>query len=90
MANFVNVENLSYNGEYAKEIFLKSLYESKLKEYGITYMPGVKGQQQIVTGTVGDIFQKFTCPFSASGEVTLSQDMIKGTPMKVNLDFFES
>ena len=86
MANFVNVENLSYNGEYAKEIFLKSLYESKLKEYGITYMPGVKGQQQIVTGTVGDIFQKFTCPFSASGEVTLSQDMIKGVPMKVNLE----
>lgn len=86
MANSVNVENLTYNGEYAKEIFLKSLYESKLKEYGITYMPGVKGKQQIVMGNVGDIFQKFTCPFSASGEVTLSEDWIEAVPMKVNLE----
>ena len=36
MANLVNVQNLTYEGEYAKEIFIKNLYESKLKNYGIT------------------------------------------------------
>lgn len=86
MANFVNVTNLTYEGEYAKEIFIKNLYESKLKNFGITYMPGVKGKQQLVSGDVSDLFQKFTCPFSASGEAELTEKWIEGVPMKVNLE----
>lgn len=84
--NFVNVQNLTYDGEYAKEIFVKNLYESKLKNYGITYMPGVKSKQQLVSGDVSDLFQKFTCPFSPSGDVELSEKWIEGIPMKVNLE----
>lgn len=87
MANFVDVTtNLTYTGEYAKEIFVKNLYESKLKEYGITYMPGVKSKQQLVSGNVSDLFQKFTCPFSPSGAATLTEKWIEGVPMKVNLE----
>ena len=86
MANFVDVQNLTYEGEYAKEIFIKNLYESKLKNYGITYMPGVKSKQQLVSGEVSDLFQKLTCPFSPSGEATLSEKWIEGVPMKVNLE----
>lgn len=86
MANFVDVQNLNYTGEYAKEIFVKNLYESKLKTYGITYMPGVKSRQQLVTGDVSDLFQKFTCPFSPNGQATLSEKWIEGVPMKVNLE----
>lgn len=86
MANFVDVTNLTYEGEYAKEIFIKNLYESKLKIFGITYMPGVKGKQQLVSGDVSDLFQKFTCPFSASGEAELTEKWIEGVPMKVNLE----
>lgn len=86
MANFVDVSNLTYEGEYAKEIFVKNLYESKLKNYGITYMPGVKSKQQLVSGDVSDLFQKFTCPFSPSGDVELSEKWIEGIPMKVNLE----
>lgn len=86
MANFVDVTNLTYEGEYAKEIFIKNLYESKLKNFGITYMPGVKGRQQLVSGDVSDLFQKFTCPFSASGEAELTEKWIEGVPMKVNLE----
>lgn len=84
--NFVDVQNLTYEGEYAKEIFVKNLYESKLKNYGITYMPGVKSKQQLVSGDVSDLFQKFTCPFSPSGDVQLSEKWIEGIPMKVNLE----
>ena len=86
MANFVQVNNLTYEGEYAKEIFVKNLYESKLKQMGITYMPGVKGKQQLVSGEVSDLFQKFTCPFSASGSATLAEKWIEGVAMKVNLE----
>lgn len=86
MANFVDVQNLTYEGEYAKEIFIKNLYESKLKSFGITYMPGVKGKQQLVSGNVSDLFQKFTCPFSPSGEAELSEKWIEGVPMKVNME----
>ena len=86
MANFVDVQNLTYEGEYAKEIFIKNLYESNLKSFGITYMPGVKGKQQLVSGNVSDLFQKFTCPFSASGEAVLTEKWIEGVPMKVNME----
>ena len=86
MADFVKVQNLTYEGEYAKEIFIKNLYESKLKNYGITYMPGVKSKTQLVSGEVSDLFQKFTCPFSPSAEATLSEKWIEGVPMKVNLE----
>lgn len=86
MANFVVTSNLTYEGEYAKEIFAKNLYESKLKQYGITYMPGVKSKQQLVSGEVSDLFQAFTCPFSASGSATLKEKWIEGVPMKVNLE----
>ena len=50
--SLIDVTNLTYEGEYAKEIFIKNLYESKLKSFGITYMPGVKGKQQLVSGDV--------------------------------------
>ena len=53
---------------------------------GITYMPGVKGKQQLVSGEVSDLFQKFTCPFEASGSATLAEKWIEGVPMKVNLE----
>lgn len=86
MANFVQVNNLTYEGEYAKEIFVKNLYESKLKQMGITYMPGVKGKQQLVSGEVSDLFQAFTCPFSDSGSADLTEKWIEGVPMKVNLE----
>ena len=86
MANFVQVNNLTYEGEYAKEIFVKNLYESKLKQMGITYMPGVKGKQQLVSGEVSDLFHKFTCPFEASGSAELTEKWIEGVPMKVNLE----
>lgn len=86
MANFVNVSSLTYQGEQAKEIFMKNLYESKLKNYGITYMPGVKNKQQLVSGSVSDLFQKFTCPFSAKGDAVLAEKWIEGVPMKVNLE----
>lgn len=86
MANLVNVSSLTYEGEYAKEIFIKNLYESNLKTFGITYMPGVKSKQQLVSGDVKNLFQAFTCPFSAKGEVTLKEQWIEGVPMKVNLE----
>lgn len=86
MANVTNVENLTYSGEYAKEIFIKNLYESNLKGFGITYLPGVKNRQQLVTGNVDNMFQSYTCPFSPAGEVALTETWIEGVPMKVNLE----
>ena len=86
MANFVDVQNLTYEGDYANQIFIKNLYQSKLKSFGITYMPGVKGNLPLVSGNVSDLFQKFTCPFSASGEAVLTEKWIEGVPMKVNME----
>lgn len=86
MADFINVENLTYCGKYAQEIMVKELYESNLRGYGFTYMPGVKYKQQIVTGNVGNLFQAYTCPFSPNGDVTLSESWITPVVIKVNLE----
>ena len=50
MANFAKeaLENINYCGKEAQEIFVKDLYESNLRGYGINYMSGVKGKQKLM------------------------------------------
>lgn len=86
MAKFIDVTNISYTGKEAEEIFVKDLYASDLKGYGIRYMPNVKGRQKLVSGEVGDMFQAYTCPFSPDGSVKLSESFIEAKPIKVNLE----
>jgi len=84
--NFINVSNLTYCGKEAEEIFVKNLYKSDLKAYGIRYMSGVKGRMKLMSGEVGDLFQAYTCPFSPDGDVILSEEFIEPTAIKVNLE----
>ena len=86
MAKFIDVTNISYTGKEAEEIFVKDLYSSDLKSYGIRYMPNVKGRQKLVTGEVGDMFQSYTCPFTPDGSVKLSESYIETKAIKVNLE----
>ena len=86
MANFAELGNINYCGKEAQEIFVKDLYESDLKGYGIRYMSGVKGRTQLMSGEVGDLFQEYSCPFTPSGEVTLSEQWIEPVAIKVNLE----
>lgn len=83
---FIDVTNLTYTGKEAEEIFVKDLYSSNLKGYGIRYMGGVKGRQKLVTGEVGDMFQEYTCPFTPEGSVVLSETYIEPVAIKVNLE----
>ena len=86
MANFAELGNINYCGKEAQEIFVKDLYESDLKGYGIRYMSGVKGKTQLMSGEVGDLFQAYSCPFTPNGEVTLSEQFIEPVAIKVNLE----
>ena len=86
MANFIDPSNISYTGKAATEIFVKSLYESNLKGYGLRYMPNVKGKQQIMGGEVSDLFQAYSCDFTPYGEARLSEEFIEPTAIKVNLE----
>lgn len=83
--NFVAPENIKYVGKQANEIMSKPIYESDLYSYGITYRPGVKGKEQLIHGNVGDLFQAYTCAFSPSGEVNLTEQWIEPFEMKINL-----
>ena len=83
--NFVSPENIKYVGKQANEIMSKPIYESDLYSYGITYRPGVKGKEQLIHGNVGDLFQAYTCAFSPSGEVNLTEQWIEPFEMKINL-----
>lgn len=84
MANFINVSGLTYCGKEAQEIFSKDIYDISLRQYGITFMDGVKGKMKIYTGEIGDAWQLYTCPFTPSGSTSLSEAYIEPAAIKVN------
>lgn len=47
MSNFIDLTGLTYCGKEAQEIFSKDIYDIDLRQYGITFMDGVKGKMKI-------------------------------------------
>ena len=84
MANFINVSGLTYCGKEAQEIFSKDIYDIDLRQYGITFMDGVKGKMKMYTGEIGDAWQLYTCPFTPSGATSLAEAYIEPAAIKVN------
>ena len=84
MANFIDVSGLTYCGKEAQEIFSKDIYDIDLRQYGITFMDGVKGKMKMYTGEIGDAWQLYTCPFTPSGATSLAEAYIEPAAIKVN------
>lgn len=84
MANFINVSGLTYCGKEAQEIFSKDIYDIDLRQYGITFMDGVKGKMKMYSGEIGDAWQLYTCPFTPQGEASLAEAYIEPAAIKVN------
>ena len=86
MANFLQVDNINYQGKEAQEIFSKQVYATDIRNIGITLMDNVKGKQKIYTGEIGDVWQAYTCPFSPSGQASLAEALIEPVRIKVNME----
>lgn len=84
MANFIDLTNLTYNGKEAQEIFSKDIYDIDLRQYGITFMDGVKGKMKLYNGEIGDAWQLYTCPFTPAGSASLAESFIEPAAIKVN------
>ena len=84
--NMVDVSNLTYCGKEGQEIFSKDIYDIDLRQYGITFMDGVKGKQKIYTGEISDVYQLYSCPFSPQGSASLAEAFIEPNAIKVNLE----
>ena len=84
MANFIDLNNITYCGKEAQEIFSKDIYDIDLRQYGITFMDGVKGKMKIYTGEIGDAWQLYTCPFTPAGSASLAEAFIEPNAIKVN------
>ena len=84
MANFIDLTGLTYCGKEAQEIFSKDIYDIDLRQYGITFMDGVKGKMKIYTGEIGDAWQLYTCPFTPAGAASLAEAFIEPAAIKVN------
>ena len=84
MANFINFDNLTYCGKEAQEIFSKDIYDIDLRQYGITFMDGVKGKMKIYNGEIGEAWQLYTCPFTPSGAASIDEAYIEPAAIKVN------
>ena len=95
MSSFIDFENITFNGEEGQRIFSEDIYGLDLRDYGITYLDGVKAKRKIYTGEMGDVWQAYSCPFTPEGEVVLSEDFIEPAAIKVNMeacysDFWDS
>ena len=84
MANFIDLSNLTFCGKEAQEIFSKDIYDIDLRQYGITYMDGVKGKMKMYSGEIGDAWQLYTCPFTPQGSASLAEAYIEPSAIKVN------
>jgi hypothetical protein len=84
MSNFIDLSNITYCGKEAQEIFSKDIYDIDLRQYGITFMDGVKGKMKMYTGEIGDAWQLYTCPFSPQGAASLAEAYIEPAAIKVN------
>ena len=84
MANFINVSGLTYCGKEAQDIFSKDIYDIDLRQYGITFMDGVKGKMKMYSGEIGDAWQLYTCPFTPAGAASLAESFIEPAAIKVN------
>lgn len=84
IANFIDLENLTYCGKEAQDIFAKDIYDIDLRQYGITFMDGVKGKMKMYSGEIGDVWQLYTCPFTPAGEASLAESFIEPVAIKVN------
>lgn len=83
-SNFINVSGLTYAGKEAQEIFSKDIYDIDLRQYGITFMDGVKGKVKLYNGEIGDAWQVYTCPFTPAGAASLAESFIEPAAIKVN------
>lgn len=84
IANFIDLDNLTYCGKEAQDIFAKDIYDIDLRQYGITFMDGVKGKMKMYSGEIGDVWQLYTCPFTPAGEASLAESFIEPVAIKVN------
>lgn len=84
MPNFIDLSNLTYAGKEAQEIFSKDIYDIDLRQYGITFMDGVKGKTKLYNGEIGDAWQVYTCPFTPAGAASLAESFIEPAAIKVN------
>ena len=84
MANFIDLSNITYCGKEAQEIFSKDIYDIDMRQYGITFMDGVKGKMKLYTGEIGDAWQLYTCPFTPAGSASLAEAYIEPSAIKVN------
>lgn len=86
MANFIDVENISYCGKEYQDILSRDLYSLDLRNYGVTLMDGVKGKTKIYSGEIGSVFQLYSCPFTPKGEASLAESFIEPVALKSNLE----
>ena len=84
MPNFIDLSNLTYCGKEAQDIFSKDIYDIDLRQYGITFMDGVKGKVKLYNGEIGDAWQVYTCPFTPAGAASLAESFIEPAAIKVN------
>lgn len=84
MPNYIDTSNINYCGKEAQKIYAKDVYGLDLRNYGITFMDGVKGKRKIYLGNFDEVWQAYTCAFTPDGGVSLAEAYIEPVAIKSN------
>ena len=88
MANrYIDTSSLNYCGKEAQDIFAQDIYNIDLRQYGITFIDGVKGKRKVYLGNPDAAWQAYSCPFTPDGQVSLDEAYIEPVAIKVNKEF---
>lgn len=92
MAEYQNssiaVDNITYCGEQANEIFSQDLFTIDIvAQDAINVMTNVRGKKQLVSGKVQAWFEAYTCLWKNTTEATLAEKWIETTPLDLGGEF---
>ena len=85
--NYIDASGLTYCGTEAQNIFAKDIYNIDLRQYGVTFLDGLKGKRKIYMGNPDEAWQAYSCPFTPDGNVSLAEAYIEPVAIKVNKEF---
>jgi hypothetical protein len=85
--DYIKDDGLNFCGTEAQEIFAKDIYDIDLRQYGITFIDYLKSKRKIYLGNPDAAWQKYSCPFTPDGQVSLAEAEIEPVAIKVNKEF---
>lgn len=84
----ITIDNITYVGEQASEIFTQDLFNIDIvAQDAINVLVDVRGKKQLLSGQVRAWFAKYTCAWKNTTEASLAEKWVEATPIDLGGEF---